>query len=232
MSNLGTKEGYSVKDGRFSHVWPAAEYLFNEVRPRGGLIGVTIDPLTGHECGNQRYLAIPWFDACLEKRLPQRNGEPLRPMPAEDSWLASPSDGETTAYDQFTGDKTQAIWLPNEAVAKAWMRYIKNTNVNDTTPPPAPTNLRVAGQVLTWDAGADLESGIAHFTIERDGKEIGKVPENARNSFGRPVFQGLQFSDTPSQPLVEMRFTDTEAKPGGTYQYRVIAVNTVGLKSR
>ena len=231
MTNLGTEEGCSVKDGRFSHVWPAAEYLFNAVRSRGGLIGVAIDPQTGHECGNQRYLAIPWFDACLSERLPQRNGEPLREMAVEKGWLAPLHGKEAFAYARFSGNKTQAMWLPNEAVAKAWMQYVDDTDVRDTTLPPAPTNLRVTGQELTWDANADLESGIAHFIIERDGKEIGKVPENAKNSYGRPIFQGLQFSDTPSNPLVEMHFTDTQAESGRTYKYRVITVNTVGLKS-
>ncbi|MEO8353661.1 MAG: hypothetical protein ABI680_18190, partial [Chthoniobacteraceae bacterium] len=97
--------------------------------------------------------------------------------------------------------------------------------------PPAPTNLRVNGQELTWDAEADLESGLAHFIIERDGKPIATVPEQPKNPFGRPIFQGLQYSDTPSQPLVAMRFTDTKAEAGKEHHYRVIAVNTVGLES-
>jgi hypothetical protein len=42
----------------------------------------------------------------------------------------------------------------------------------------------------------------------------------------------LSYSDTPTQPLVEMKFTDTKAEAGKTHQYRVIAVNTVGLKSK
>jgi hypothetical protein len=46
------------------------------------------------------------------------------------------------------------------------------------------------------------------------------------------IFQNLQYSDTPTQPLVQMRFSDTTAEVGKTYQYRVIAVNTVGLKSK
>ncbi len=73
---LGTKEGFSVKDGRFAGVWPANSAFFNEVRPKGGLIGIAIDPLTAHECGNQRYLAIPWLDACLTARLPEQAGIP------------------------------------------------------------------------------------------------------------------------------------------------------------
>ena len=42
-----------------------------------------VDPLTAHECGNQRYLAIPWLDACLTARLPKAGGDPLKAMPAD-----------------------------------------------------------------------------------------------------------------------------------------------------
>jgi hypothetical protein len=81
-------------------------------------------------------------------------------------------------------------------------------------------------------AEADLESGLAGFIIERDGRFLARVSEKALNPYGRPVFQGLQYSDTPPQPLASMRFTDTAAGTGKRHRYRVIAVNTVGLKSR
>ena len=102
----------------------------------------------------------------------------------------------------------------------------------DTTPPPAPTNTRVKGNEITWDADADVESGLASFIIERDGQFLANVPEQGKNPFGRPIFQNLQYSDTPTQPLIQMRYTDTKAEAGKTHQYRVVAVNTVGLKSK
>ena len=111
------------------------------------------------------------------------------------------------------------------------MQYVKDTALTDTTPPPAPTNVHLNGNHLTWDATADLESGVGSFIVERDGVAVGNVPENGKNPFGRPVFQGLQYSDTPALPLVPMQFTDTKSEAGKQYVYRVIAVNTVGLKS-
>ena len=50
--------------------------------------------------------------------------------------------------------------------------------------------------------------------------------------YGRTVFQNLQYSDTPMQPLISMHYTDTTAPPGRKHRYHVIAVNTVGLKSK
>ncbi len=231
MCNPGTQEGVTVKDGRFAGVWPANETFFNAVRLQGGLIGVAVDPLTAHECGNQRYLAIPWLDACLTARLPESSVDPLKEMSPESAWLAPITGTAAVPAAQFEGDPLTAAWLPNAAVAQSWMQYVQDTAVADTTPPPAPTNVRVNGNELTWEAAADLESGLAGFLIERDGKTLAKVPEQGKNPFGRPIFQNLQYSDTPTQPLVAMHFTDSQAEPGKQHVYRVIALNTVGLKS-
>jgi pimeloyl-ACP methyl ester carboxylesterase len=231
MCNPGTKEGVTVKEGRFAGVWPANEAFFSQMRGKGELIGVAVDPLTAHECGNQRYFAIPWLDACLSARLPKASGGPLRAMPTDGAWLARPTGFEAVPAGQFAGDPLTAAWLPNESVARGWMQYVKDTAVTDTTPPPAPTNLRVSGNELSWEAEADLESGLAGFIIERDGRFLANVPEQSKNPFGRPIFQNLQYSDTPTQPLVPLRFTDTQPEPGRKHTYRVTAVNTAGLKS-
>lgn len=232
MCNLGTKEGVTEKTGRFTGVWPANEAFFTPVRSKGGLIGVAVDPLTAHECGNQRYFAIPWLDACLSTRLPKASGAPLNAMPTDQAWLAPVTGTEAVPAAKYTGDPLKAAWLPNEGIARAWMQYVKDTAVTDNTPPPVPTNLRVKGNELTWEAEGDLESGLASFIIERDGQFLANVPDRGKNPFGRPLFQNLQYSDTPTQPLVPLRYTDTKAEPGKKHSYRVIAVNTVGLKSK
>jgi len=232
MCNLGTKEGVTVKDKNFAGVWPANEVFFHEVRGKGGLVGVAIDPLSSHDCGNQRYLAIPWLDECLTARLPKGVSDPLVAMPTGPAWLALPTGTEAVPAAQYSGDPLQAAWLPNAAIAKVWMEYVQDTKVSDTTPPPAPTDLRVQGNQLTWQAEADLESGLASFIIERDGQVVATIPEPGKNPFGRPVFQNLQYSDTPTQPLVPMQFLDTKADSAKKHTYRVIAVNTVGLRSK
>ncbi|HAY76102.1 MAG TPA: hypothetical protein DCY32_10535, partial [Opitutae bacterium] len=99
----------------------------------------------------------------------------------------------------------------------------------DRTPPPSPFGIRVSGNRITWQAQADLESGISHFIVRKNGKVIGRVPEKPTNRFGRPLFQGLQYSDTPLQPLAKMEFVDPNA--GDSQQYQIISVNTMGLMS-
>lgn len=238
MVNLGTKEGVTDKEGRFAGVWPGNEAFFQAVRAKGGIVAVSIDPISSHDVGNQRYLAMPWLDAMLTARLPAKNGEPLKPIASDSGWLAPLNAGETANVvaavpaKNFTGDVAKSVWLPNEVISIAWAQYTKDSKVTDETPPPAPTNVKVTGNVITWNAEADLESGLAGFIIERDGQVLANYPEQPKNAFGRPIFQNLSYSDTPTQPLVEMKFTDTKAEPGKTHEYRVIAVNTVGLKSK
>ena len=84
---------------------------------------------------------------------------------------------------------------------------------------------------LFWEAEADLESGLAYFIIEQNGLVLGQVPGDPRNRFGRPLFQGLQYSDTPTYPLVQMRFSISLTEHDGNPKYRVRSVNTVGLES-
>ena len=229
MFNLGTEEGVTVTEGRFAGLWPAVQRFFKPLRSLGSPVGIAVDPLTGHQCGNQRYLAIPWFDECLTARLPNESGAGLRPMPVGKTWLAELSSTAAVPAEKFSGDKWEAIWLPSDRIAEAWMQYVKDTDVTDTTVPPAPANVKVTGGELTWTAAADLESGIRHFIIKRDGQQIATVPKQAKNPFGRPLFQGLQYSDTPLQPLIKMNYTDFDWKPNAEYQ--VISVNTVGLQS-
>ena len=232
MCNPGTKEGVTLKTGKFARVWPANEKFILKIRGKGGLLGLSVDPLTAHECGNSRYMAIPWLDACLKARLPAKAGEPLKPMATEKAWLAPLLGKKAVPASKFQGDKKKAVWLPDAKTARQWMQFVKDTKVADKTPPPAPTHLKTKGNVLTWKARADFESGLSHFVIERDGEEIGTVPEKPGNRFGRPLFQGLQYSDTPAFPLVEMRFEDKQAPKGKKPAYRVISVNTAGLRSK
>lgn len=231
MCNLGTQEGVTVKDGRFAGVWPANETFFRAVRGRGGLIAVAVDPLSSHDCGNQRYLAIPWLDECMKRRLPAARtvDAGLRRLSLEDAWLAPVLGGAAVSAAGFQGQVNELGWLPGELTARRWEQYVRDTRVSDLTAPPQPLNLRVRGKELTWECEADLESGLAGFVIERDGRELVRLPEQGKNPFGRVLFQNLQYSDTPTLPLVEMRYVDETAESGKSYEYRVRALNTAGL---
>ena len=247
MTNPGVKEKPKLSPDAPDHrteaekmkgPWLGNIATFKEYRGRGGLIGFAPDPRTGHECGDSRYLAIPFLDACLAMRLPEKgsNSQLLKPMDTSKAWLAPLFGDEAKAAAEFKGNANEAVWLPNEAVAKAWMEYVKTGATTDSTPPPAPFNVKALpkedqGTEITWDAAADFESGLQQFIVLRDGHELAKVPEKPIGKFGRPLFQSMTYHDTPSQPMPEMRYLDASAKPGETHTYAIRTVNSVGLRS-
>jgi hypothetical protein len=231
MCNPGVKE-------RQGGPWTGTLATFREYRLKGAPIGFAPDPRTGHECGDCRYLAMPFFDACLAMRLPDKGSkdQTLKPVAMSAAWLAPPLGEEAKPAAEFTGDPKEAVWLPNAAVAKAWMEYVKTGAVGDATPPPAPFGVQASpkgeqGIEITWNAEADFESGIRGFVVLRDGRELANVPPEPVGKFGRPLFQSMTYHDTPAQPLPEMRYVDASARPGEDHAYAVISVNSVGLRS-
>ena len=229
MCNLGVDEGVSKTEGKFAKVWPYSKAFATALRKQNAPVAIAIDPLTSHECGNQRYLAIPWLDACLTARLPEAAGQPLRPMPTEGAYVAKFNGTQAIPAKFYSGDPATVGWLPDADTARLWTQYVADTQVADTTPPPAPTSVRIEDGVIRWDAAADLQSGIERFVIESDGVFVASVPKKPKNPRGRPVFQGLQYSDTPEQPLNEMQYELSEGVDASAMTIR--AKNTAGLLS-
>ena len=141
MVNFGVGE-------RGNRPWDGSIATFEEYRAQGAPIGLAPDPRTAHYCGDSRYLAIPFFEACLQMRLSEWN-KILKPVDLSSAWLAIPFGGTAVSAAEFKDDPKKAVWLPNVHVAKIWMEYVKSGTVADTSTPPAPVNVRV---------GADGES--------------------------------------------------------------------------
>jgi pimeloyl-ACP methyl ester carboxylesterase len=231
MCNLGAEEGVTVTDGRFSGVWPKNEDFFHLVRGAGGLIGVAVEPNCSHQCGNSRYLAIPWFDACLSARLPAQPGQPLKLIDPATGWMAELLSPAVFPAADFAGDSATSVWLPSEAVARAYSQYTTDANVTDQTPPPSPTDVAVQGNELTWSATADFESGIGGFNVIIDGKVVAQLPLDKKRNVGRPIFQGISYHDTPNQPLVDMRYEIAQEDLAAPKPILIQSVNSVGLVS-
>ena len=228
---------------RFKNAWFGTLEMFRDYRSRGAPIAFAPDPKSGHETRDSRYLAIPFFDACLAQRLPAEPGTagPLNDMDQRAAWLASvPLD--PAAFDvvvprpagEYAGDPRRAVWLPNERVALAWREFIRTGSVSDLTKPSPPSNVMAEqkrdGIRLTWQAEADFESGIGGFEIRRNGQPVGRVPEDVATGRARPLFQKMSYHDTPESPLPTMQFFD--AAGTSTLQYTVTTINGAGQLSQ
>ncbi len=229
MSNPGAKE---EGDPRFGGLWNASVAMFEDYRGRGAPIGFAPGPNSGHDCGTSRYLAIPFFDACLAMRLPPAEAPhaKLRKVDQAEAWLAAFRGERAVPAAEFDGDLKRSVWLPNARVAKAWEQYTASGIVEDTSEPPpvfdAVAERRDDGSVrLAWRATADLESGLAGFLILRGGEPLAQHPEGLAP---HKPFQGLSYHDTPQPKHPALEFLDAE--PDGS-DYEIVAVNTAGLKS-
>lgn len=254
MCNPGLKER---DDKRFAGAWNGCLEMFRAYRKEGAPIGFAPDPRTGHECGDCRYLAIPWFAACLELRLPEKESpvkegtvQKLRPIDQAQSWLAKEQGDAASPASKYPGQLMDAVWLPNEAVAQTWQQYVKSGEPLDKTPPPAPTKLQLtiaepsaAERTLVWESAVDFESGLAGFVILYDGKEIAQLPEKPSNKFGRALYQSMSYHDTPEKnspgigetPLFRFTYMVPTAlsaeQTKDASRYKIQAINTDGMKS-
>ena len=85
---------------------------------------------------------------------------------------------------------------------------------------------------ITWEAATDIVSGLGGFIVLRDGRGIAKLPTQPPEAvYGRPLFQGLSYHDTPVAPIPQMRHVDMSAQLGGKHVYTVIALSSAGVPS-
>tara|TARA_Y100001960_G_scaffold331778_1_gene429907 strand:- start:7303 stop:8601 length:1299 start_codon:yes stop_codon:yes gene_type:complete len=231
MANPGVKER---DHERFHVAWDYSLEMFQDYRNQGAPIAFTPDPATGHDTGDSRYLAIPFFDVTLEMRLPDKASQELKLIDQSKSYLAKLESSTISSAARFQGDPMKANWLPNAEYAKKWSEFVETGAVSDLTRPPSPTqvNARVtdAGTLITWNADADFESGIQQFVVLRNGKEIGRVPSTLPKKAYRNLFQGKTYGDTPTAGFPELQFTDKA--PVADAKYRVVTINSVGLESK
>ena len=229
--------GFKEKEHERFHVaWDGLLSMFQAYRAHDAPFIFAPDPKTGHECGDSRYLAIPFFDESLKLRLPDNpRSHALKQIQLERGLLANLDGTGLATSSDFTGQKSSAVWLPSPAFAGKWQDFITTGFVTDDTPPPMPVNVRIVRQspqqcVLTWQAVADFESGIAGFRILSGDKLVAEIPQNPKSRFGRPLFQNMSYHDTPEQPLPVMQVTIPQ-KSIDTRRLNLVTVNSQGLQS-
>ena len=125
------------------------------------------------------------------------------------------------------------------------MKYVKTGWVTDTTPPEIPYNLsyEILGKRtvrITWEAVADLESGIKQFYLFRNGKQIKKYV-GINDDYVKKNFQYGNYGDEPGPEALyenvdnwiptKMEFFDFRLHPDSTYTYRIRMENWSGLQS-
>jgi len=166
--------------------WQTAVNTFHKLREKGGLVSIAYTPYQNHNYSFVRYMAIPFYESVLSKRLPtgtQGSFKEMKDMDKTRGWLADTLSLNTYAYDKYPGDPAALSWLPDSIVAAKWKEFVITGTVIDRTPPPVPyglTKKRLHNMAveLTWKADADIESGIKQFHIYDGARLIARFPEH------------------------------------------------------
>ncbi|MEZ6140617.1 MAG: hypothetical protein R3B84_08605 [Zavarzinella sp.] len=218
---------------QFNGAWTGAVAMMNAYRAENAPICFCPDPVTAHECGGSRFLAIPFFDTCLGLRLSKKAGDPsLAAIPKEGRLVEKVKIKEfSSTFQEVDDELTHPIWFPSKDFRKLWQEYVSAGWVKDNTPPAAPFDVQVVTQngktFLIWDAHADLESGVSHFEILQNGKVVSELKNLKAKGVAAKVFQSISYHDTPMPDFQRMQFPITDASSN----YSVVAVNGAGLKS-
>ncbi len=116
-------------------------------RGAGALWGVAVQWGRGHEFAKANNIAIPFFDAVIRRRLPESSpsGAPgeLRDFPLSEAWLGDASGwsekrraGPVVAANEFRGEPSARVWLPDERTAHAWRAFVSGDKSVQIVEPP------------------------------------------------------------------------------------------------
>lgn len=208
--------------------WQTSISTFGKLRSGGGYVSIAYTPHQNHNYSYVRYMAIPFYEAILQQRLPQKPGAGYAAMRAVDpakAWLADTLHDHLFPSAVFTGNPFNAAWLPDSITAAKWREYVTTGSVTDRTPPAAPYDLQLTCRqdgrtLLTWKADADVESGISHFNIYRDHILIGRLPSTG-------AYQQFDTNGDNAYPLTVARME--QVLTGLVNDTGAIAVSTVNL---
>lgn len=213
--------------------WHTALRTFDELRKDNGYAGIAYTRYQHHNYSFVRYMAIPFFEAVLQQRLPEKAGggyTAMRNMDAGKAWLGDTASLNIYPAAIYPGEKRSASWLPDALTAAKWREFVITGTVADRTPPPSPYDVHIKRRhnmvvELTWKADADVESGISHFNIYKGGQLAGRFPSSG-------VYQGFDTNGDDAYPLLLPKLRTDIALPWNEpARIAVSTVNHFGLES-
>jgi pimeloyl-ACP methyl ester carboxylesterase len=160
--------------------WETAINTFGKLREKDAPVAIAHTPGETHNLSYLRYMTVPFFEAILKQRLPDKTGDPLKDIDPSLSWVGDTLTHQVYESSTFSGDKKGMSVLPDSVSALAWQEYVSTNTVVDKTAPFAPHSLKWVDNdsvmTLHWQADADIESGIHHFNIYKNNRLIGRFP--------------------------------------------------------
>ncbi len=217
MRHAGADDG-----GESAVCWATATNTFLRLRNMDAPICIAHNTGQNHNFSFIRYMAIPFFEAAMEQRMPAENLTPMRDLDPSRMWLGDTLSLQLYKRSDFKGNTKGMCLFPDETTAKRWKEFVITGKVEDKTPPPSPFNVlakwRDNAWEVTWEADADIESGISRFNIFKNGILIGKLPDQG----------AYQYFDTNGDNTIPVKVPDMKfSLPGAKSEKLTIFVQTV-----
>lgn len=161
--------------------WATASHTFHKLRNMDAPVSIAYNAGQNHNFSYIRYMAIPFFEAVMKQRMPEGNTTVMRDIDRTKTWLGDTLSLQIYKESDYKNNKSGLCLFPDETTAKNWKEFVSTGKVADKTPPPAPFNVKVKwinnALEVTWEADADIESGILRFDIFKNGSLVGKIPD-------------------------------------------------------
>jgi len=107
--------------------------VFTTHRTAGALWSLAVTPNEGHVLGDSWDMALVFFDAVLQQRLPASaptdGPVELLPLDPTRAWLGNNDTFDIAAAADYAGEKLQAAWLPDETTATTWQTFVTTGKV-------------------------------------------------------------------------------------------------------
>lgn len=235
---FGAKE--EQEGNRFNRLIQGVRNVFAYGRDHEAPWAVAIDPDAEHENAQSRQIAIRFFDTVIPQRLPDPLVEAaaLRPLPVEQTWIGHHQSRQVEPRTKDAVSNKETSYLLNASFAQAWQHFSLHGSIPDLTPPPRPYNLRAiptqGGNMLRWQAWADIESGIRQFELYRQDELVAIIDgSNASPGKHPDGIHSWNYHDQPWQPSLEdsMQWFDKGSSPVDFSQYAIASRNKQGLLS-
>ena len=203
-----------------------ARHSFAKLRTGDAPASIAYTRGQGHNHSYLRTMSIPFWDAALKQRIAPDGS--LQPLDRQQTWLGDTVTFEIFREADYTGDKSALCRLPDKSSAEAWSEYASRGIVTDKTPPAAPYNLELTTEGdhlrITWNADADIESGIGCFQIYVNGEQTGRVPEQG-------MYQDYDRNGDQARPVIPPEMTISLPLPPIGTTISVETINRDGLRS-
>ncbi|MDR0699150.1 MAG: Ig-like domain-containing protein [Tannerella sp.] len=210
--------------------WATSVRAFQKLRNMDAPVSIAHNPTQNHNLSYIRYMAIPFYEAVMKQRMPESDGTVMRDLDRTQTWLGDTLTLQLYKESTYAGDKKGLCVLPDEATARLWKEYVSTGTVTDKTPPPAPFNVKAkrnGGNIeVSWEADADIESGILRFEIFKDGAQVGNLPKTG-------AYQRFDTNGDNTVPVEtpEMKFEIAGGMDNAGHTIAVRTVNHFNLPS-